>query len=476
MASWSPRATSLSCRALVGLIAATTLAAAQSPSPAAHAEFEKRRTKVLAEAGQRHLELGSWARDAGLVPQATTQFLRAVEVSEGKNPGASTVLGVMRGYGDAFWKRKVARPAKAVLDDYERRASSLEGRSRQEHVELAERAGRLKLLDRAREHWRTALELGAELAVDERGVFRIDKKKVDAELAPWLQELSTKDKSGKPRFEAAGARAPRLAELAVHEDAALQVRTDLPGDAVRRLHALGSALLPHLRERLDGAPPRQLVLVVFGKHADYTAYLEACGMADAKVARGVTDYGTFQSLACAQRENGESLADDELHSIVLHELTHLFFHGVAPAGMPDWYSEGLAESFGAQGTFGWDGKALTVGGALPKERVAAARPAMLPLQALLDVRVFVLMGQDREKSRAFRVECMLLQRFLRQEDCPWRYRFEQFEAQCRGQVLGAPQGGDRRPDPMPAGARFKQLFGEDLPKLEAAFFAWVDRQ
>ncbi len=29
---------------------------------------------------------------------------------------------------------------------------------------------------------------------------------------------------------------------------------------------------------------------------------------------------------------------------------------------------------------------------------------------------------------------------------------------------------------MPAGARFKQLFGDDLAKLEAAFFAWVDRQ
>jgi hypothetical protein len=297
----SPRASSLRIRTLASLLVVVSAAVAQSPSPAALAEFEKRRTKVLAEAGQRHLELGSWARDAGLVPQATTQFLRAVEVSEGKNPGASTVLGVMRGYGDAFWKRKVARPSKATLDDYARRAASIEARSRKEHVELAERAGRLELLDRAREHWRTALELGAELAVDERGGFRIDKKKVEAELAPWLQELSTKDTTGKPRFEAAGARAPRLAELAVHEDPALQVRTDLPGDAAQRLHALGSALLPHLRERLDGVPPRQLVLVVFGKHADYTAYLEACGMADAKVARGVTDYGTFQSLACAQR-------------------------------------------------------------------------------------------------------------------------------------------------------------------------------
>ncbi|MCB9877855.1 MAG: hypothetical protein H6835_09665 [Planctomycetes bacterium] len=190
-------------------------------------------------------------------------------------------------------------------------------------------------------------------------------------------------------------------------------------------------------------------------------------MQSAKVAQGFADYGTFQTLVSAQYENGNALGDEELHSIALHELTHLFFHGIAPAGMPDWYAEGLAETFGAQGTFAWDGKTLSVGGSLPKERVATVRAARIPLALLVDVRVLVLMGQDREKSRIFRAECQLLQRFLMQDDCLWHARFEHFETQCRGEVLGA-AGARQQPDPMPAGARFKQLFGEDLDKLEAA--------
>src|SRR5690606_38686652 len=129
----------------------------------------------------------------------------------------------------------------------------------------------------------------------------------------------------------------------------------------------------------------------------YLAYLDACGMGSAKVAQGFADYGTFQTLVAAQYDDGKALGDAELHSIVLHELTHLYFHGIAPAGMPDWYAEGLAETFGAQGTFAWDGKTLTVGGALPTERVAAVRTNKLPLPLLVDVRVLVLMGQDREK-------------------------------------------------------------------------------
>ena len=69
-------------------------------------------------------------------------------------------------------------------------------------------------------------------------------------------------------------------------------------------------------------------------HANYLAYLDACGMQSAKVAQGFADYGTFQTLVSAQYENGNALGDEELHSIALHELTHLLFHGIESAGMP----------------------------------------------------------------------------------------------------------------------------------------------
>ncbi len=448
---------------------------AQNTREAIAADFEKRRDKVLAEAGQRHLRLGSWARDAGLVPQATAQFLRAVEISRGKNPGAQTVLAYMRGLGDAFWKTPRKRIPKATLAEFDKRAAANEAKTRKDHLDLATRASASKLLDEAKEHFRSVLELGGELECDAKGVWKIDGKRIDDELAEWLKGQSTKDQAGRAVFEAAGAAAPRLQGLTVHEDEQLQVRTDLPGAVAGQLHALGSALLPHLRERLQGAPTRRLVLTVFARHADYVAYLTARGMANYAVGTGLADGGTFQTLVSAHRATGEMLGDAELHALVLHELSHLYFFGVAPAGMPDWYSEGFAESFGALGTFVWDGATLTVGGKLPAEHLAAARPNMLPLRLFFDARALILLGTDRDKATAYYAQCWALHRYLRQEDCPWRERFEFFEAKCRGQVLGAPQQGRSVPDPAPAGVQFLRLFGEDLDRLDAAFAEWLAR-
>ncbi|MCA8965632.1 MAG: hypothetical protein KDC48_12175, partial [Planctomycetes bacterium] len=451
----------LLCVGAAGLVA-------QNTREAIAADFEKRRDKVLAEAGQRHLRLGSWAREAGLVPQATAQFLRAVEVSRGKNPGAQTVLAYMRGLGDAFWNVRRKRIPKATLAEFDKRAAANEAKTRKDHLDLATRAIASKLVEQAKEHYRSVLELGGELQCDDKGVWRIEGKRIDEELGQWLSDQSATDKQGRKVFEAAGAAAPRLEGLTVHEDELLQVRTDLPGDAAARLHALGSALLPHLRERLEGAPTRRLVLTVFAKRDDYVAYLTARGMANHAVASGLADGGTFQTLVSAQRVSGEMLGDPELQALVLHELSHLYFFGVAPAGMPEWYSEGFAESFGAQGTFTWDGTTLTVGGKLPAERLVADRPNMLPLRLLFDARALILLGTDRAKANAYYTQCWALHRFLREDDCPWRDRFAFFEAKCRGQVLGAPQEGRSVPDPAPAGAQFLQLFGEDLDRLEAA--------
>src|SRR5262245_62828947 len=104
----------------LGLLAA---ASAQTASEMIATDYLRKRDDALAEAGQRHLQLGSWARKQGLVPQATAQFVAAVDVSKGKNPGAQTVLGIMRSYGDAFWTKKRTRPPRAMLLDYERRAA-----------------------------------------------------------------------------------------------------------------------------------------------------------------------------------------------------------------------------------------------------------------------------------------------------------------------------------------------------------------
>lgn len=454
-------------------VVALLLVAAPVVGQQRQAAYARQRTEALAEAGQRHLRLGSWARDQGLVPQATAQFLRAVEVSEGRNPGAQTVLGAMRGLGDAFWTQQRKRPGKALLAEFDRRAAAIEAETRAEQLALAQLAAAAGMVLEARRDYRRVLELGGELEFDAKTGWRIDRKRIPEAYGEWLRDQVATDRDGKAHFEAAGAAAPRLPGLVVHEDPVLQVRTDLPGDAARQLHALGGALLPHLRERLDGAPTRRLTLTVFARHDDYAAYLAARGLQVHATAPGLTDYATFQSLVAASTPDGSRRTADELHALVLHELAHLYFFAVAPAVMPDWYAEGFAETFGGQGTFTWDGTVLTVGGRMATARIAAMRAALVPLRQLVDVRIAVLLAADRERALAFYAQCWALARYLRQPDCPWRERFAWFEAKCRGQSLGAPQPGQQATNPVPAAVEFLRLFGDQLDAVDAAFRTWL---
>jgi hypothetical protein len=433
------------------------------------ADYQKQKERASFEAGQRHLEIGSWARKAKLVPQATTQFLRAVAVSDGKNQGATTVLGIMRAYGDAFWRGERKKPEASVLALYERQALDADRRDRKEQMELARKAADCELLDAAKEHCTAALRFGGRLAIDDKGHAKVDGENVPAVLSEWIAQQTIKVNDGERTFDAASGAAASLANLREQRSDRLVVRTDLPGETLKELHALATALLPHLQARLDGAPTRPLGLFVFARQADYAAYLQARGLGDCVSVAGLADYGSFQTLICA-----EGKGDEELRALMLHELSHLFFFGVAPAAMPDWYAEGFAESFGGQGTFTWDGKTLKVGGKMRADRIADLKTAPLPLRELLAGDALKLMVGEREKGLRFYVQSWALQRFLLEKDNPWQDRFQTWEANCRGAVLGAAEG-RRFGDVQPARAVFDRMFKDDLDKMDTAFRAWLDK-
>jgi hypothetical protein len=256
----------------------------------------------------------------------------------------------------------------------------------------------------------------------------------------------------------------KLEGLYEHRSEALVVRSDLGAARCESLQALGSALLPHLEERLEGTSARQLVLLVFGKRADYDAYLKSLGIESAGA--GLADYRTFQTIVCA-----EGLGEASLYALVLHELSHLFFFGTAPAAMPDWFAEGFAETFGGEGTFGWDGRTLTTGGLMERDRIAAARRVPPPLRDLLAADAEALWRTDRDAALRFYAQAWAFQRFLRSPDCRWRESFEAFEAHCRGAVLGAAAG--KPADRRPAQAVFDALFAGELDTMEREFHAWL---
>lgn len=454
---------------LVVLAACAAGITAQSVNEMLVRDYEKKRKDELIATGQRHVDLGWSIKDKGLIAQATWQFVRAVELSEGTHQGAAMVLNIVRTYEDAFWKKRRKKPQKGALAAYEKRAAAIDREDQKGQIDLARAAQKAKLNGRLTEHLLAALRLGAEVEFGPKGA-KIGGLSLDAEFATWLQEQTVERKDGKRRFEPAGQRAPRVPDVTEVEDDRLVVRTDLPGDAAARLHALGSALLPHLEQRLDGAPVRPLGLFVFRRRADYDAYLDACGHGAAKGGAGLCDYGTFQTLVCA-----EGLGADDLHALVLHELSHLFFFGTSPVAMPDWYAEGFAESFGGQGTFTWDGKLLAIGGPMRADRLAPVVEEPMPLAELLVADAAALLAQDHERGMRFYAQCWALQRYLSTTDNPWRARFEAWEDKCRGALPGS-QSTSRLGDKGPAAQAFTAEFGDDLARLEADFRAWLARQ
>lgn len=451
---------------LVAVVALAALSPAQNANDLLVAEYQKRRDEELLATGQRHVDLGWSIRDTGLIQQATWQFVRAVELSENTHQGASMVLNIVRSYGEAFWKKRKKTPSKQSLKDYEKKAAALEVEDKKGQIKLAKLAQKARLNGRMTEHWLAALRLGAKVEVV-AGVGKIEGETVPAEFAQWLQQQTTVVNGGKARFEPAGEKAPRVANVREVGNAQVVVRTDLPGDAAERLHALALAEWPLLQERLGGAPVRPLQLFVFSQRADYDAYLQACGHAGAHGGSGLCDYGTFQTLVSAA-----GLPPEDVDALVLHELAHLFFFGSSPVRMPDWYAEGFAESFGGQGTFQWDGKKLTLGGMMRRDRLEAMKKEPMALRELLAGQAEQLLAGDHDRGMRFYAQCWALQRWVLQADNPYRERFLAWEAECRGAMPGV-QTTLRFGDGGPATAAFEREFGKDLAAIEGAFRDWL---
>ncbi len=447
------------------LLVCCSVGLAQSANDINVRAYEKKLKEELLETGQRHVDLGWGLRNSGLIPQCTYQLVLAVELSENQHKGASMVLNIVRTYKDAFWKKKRKKPMLGAQKSYEKKAAALVKKDMKGQIKLARAAAKAKLTDKMTAHLVTAMGYGAKITFLKNGA-KIEGFKIEGELAEWLNEQTVVLKNGERRFEPAGKKAPRIEGLEEVADEHLIVRTDLDAEAAKNLHALGSAVWAPLQDRLDGAPTRALRLIVFAKKADYDAYLTATGHAGV-ASKGLCDYGTFQTLVCA-----EGLDSGSLNALVLHELSHLYFFGSSPVAMPDWYAEGFAESFGGQGTFTWNGKELTVGGLMRSDRLDAIQKDPMTLQQVLAGNAMNLLREDHGKAMRFYAMSWALQHFLTTGKHAWQQRFHDWEAKCRGALLGS-SSTRRFGSPGAATAAFLAEFGEDMPKMEQAFQRWL---
>lgn|GEM_PF-3034550 len=440
----------------------------------ARALFANAQRGIKLEASAAHMKLGIWCRDAGLPPQATAEFLRAVEVSEGQHPLAIKLVDIMRTWGDKFWKYVQKKP-KAILDTYEKKARQVELDMQRQRMKLARDAIKADLLEEGYGEYGAVVRLtDLPLAFDANGQVLIEAGKIPADVSARMKaEAITID--GKLYLrDAFLALTPEVTEVFEADGERLRVRSAASAEQAKDVHAIATALLPVLEAETDGRPTRKMQLFVFKDRATYGTWCKAAGREGFAAASGLADGATFTAVVCA-----EDLPPESVRGMCLHELTHLYQYGVTPAVMPSWYAEGFAETFGGDGTFTWaDGK-LAAGGMMSAGRLAAIRAdgAYLPLADLLKGNALKLLIAARAKGASFYTQSWAFLRWLRTAAPPdVTARFQRWEPVCRGAALGAEAGKPRQEDVLPSTAAFQQEFGADLGKLEAGFRAWLEQR
>ena len=456
---------------LAGLLALLAVPAALADGRApdderTRAKFEKKKRDVLHEAGERHLELGLWCRDRGLTTQSAAEIIRAKEISEGTHYGASTVLGIMRSYDEAFWKKRKKGSA-ASRRSYEVKAAKARKKDQTEFLKLYEWAWDEGLEEDAYTGLEKLVrEQDAPLEFDDDGRIELEFGVVPSGASLRMRESAITINGRLYLRDAFLAALPELDAIHEIDEGGLRVRSATERGWVEDLHRLGLALVPHLEEALNASSARKLDLFVFATRENYEAWLTAADEEDRHVTDGLAHGASFTALVCAEGGDYQRAA-----SIALHELTHLFWMGCSPSFMPSWFDEGLAETFGGAGTFEWDGETLEVGRMLADPTLARLKDPefRLSLRELLagDSLAMIQAGDGRK----FYSEAWAFYRYLSEHaDGDVTKRFDTWITMCTGSAAGA---GTRR-NAKPAEDLFRATFARDLDELEAGFFAWLE--
>lgn len=436
------------------------------------AKFEKMQRVILVEAGQRHLKLGLWCRDKGLTTQSAFEIVRAVEVSDGQYYPASQVLRVMRQYDQAFWKKRKAGGS-ALRKSYDSKATKLRKEDQEEWLDLAAWAWKRDLREESLGLYRQLLlATGEALQFDPKERLVLEFGNVPADAAAVIREeaIEINDKLYlRDEFLAA---LPDIGSIHEVDGGGLRVRSPAALEELEVLHRLGLALLPHLEEELQARPARRMDLFLFPTRAGYEGWLDAAGMSGHKAGSGLAEPRSFVAIVCS-----EGLDEDVVSALVLHELTHLFWYGSSPSVMPDWFDEGLAETYGGHGSFRWEGESLVVAEKLHERELARLRDpeALFSVTELLVGDALAELTADKERGRLFYVQSWALLRFFREgADKKLRARFETWVAMCVGSAAGAEAGKPRTRNRQPASQSFGTMFGDDMPAIEDAFYTWLE--
>jgi hypothetical protein len=430
--------------------------------------FVAQRNEVWLEYAGRHLELAAWCRDKGLVREAKHEITLAEELADGRHAGVEMTLAAMKRFGDAYWNTR-SRPSESTAKSYAKKAEDLRRKEQSARVELADRAHDLGLAEDALAEYESAMRLRDKaFELDAEGRIVIESGPLPPDVSQRLRAEAI-EINGRPWMrDEIQRQVPSMKSLWEVESDRLRVRSTGSAEIARSLHALASALVSILEGDFGARPPKRLDLLVVETRADYEAWLRAAGLEKYAAAQGFADSESDTAVLLH-----EGLGESWLQGLLLHELTHLFDLGLAHTGMPDWYREGLAEQYGAAGSFHWDAatQELVVGGKLLEGDLANLRASPGTVEEILEFDALAAWSQGQESGRAGYARAWALVRYLSTTAPPKiRERFLAWQKQCHAEGAASSK---RTRDASAATLRFRGLLGGSMAELEEGYAAFV---
>ena len=459
-------------RAALGALLLLALPAAGQTDDELRFLYQRQKALCLAECAERHYEIGKWAWENGLRAESSVRLLYSAEISDDRYKPTNRALAKMRDL-DEGWDEVEPR-SRTTLRTYGKKVAQALVRDERAHFELAKWCRMKKLEDEALDAYRRVVErTGDALEPDRKGELKLAGGRIPAEYVERLLAESIEIDGHRYLRDEGLARIPSIESIAEVTEEGLRVRGTLTREELADALALGRALLALLADELGARPTERLDLLLFAQRAEYEAWLDGVGLGAHRQTAGFADWKERAAAVCA-----EGLDESARDALVLHELTHLFQYATSRGVVPDWYSEGLAERFGGQGTFTWDGEMLAVGGVLAEQRLAylREREERFSLRELLDVDMLSLWsaGDRAAVRRAYAQAWALVRWFEEAADKELALRFDRWQAMCSGAALGAEIGDPRSRNAVPARELFFELFGEELDRIEAEYTAYLD--
>lgn len=423
------------------------------------------------ETGKRHLILANSLEDRKVLMHAIEQFQLAAD--RGKGP--KQVLGAKA----AKMLRNLRKDRAENYYHYPNKKERIRYRGKAAAEHMRDRRGWKRLADYAADHpeqlLKEAMDGFERLIKDGYDLLKIDKNgRIELKEGPVPEYISKKFCDTEGVISLNGEKCLRngvfnslmsIDEIHSRESKNIRILFQEDRKEYGSLLKMCEDLYSLLKADFGDCPDQPLTLIMLSQWETFEDYCVDSGQSVYKTYRSFTDRENFVSVVCiAGGEEGD--ADfHEIYCCALHELVHLFLYCINQVVMPDWYQEGIAETYGGHGTFVCKGSRTRFKGALDGSRIERLRA----LGGALDLEAFFFTPQitsDREATERFYTQAWAFYQYLNDgATSKIKKKFKGWEEECYSKAL----------DETAAQELLHAKFVKDLPAMEEGFFAYLKK-